>query len=461
MSLLMINKKGNSMFIEQVMKKVWEPQSMQYQEVWDKAEKMTSSELYEDILKGFEHVNLDALPNQYMNITNIVTSGCAHCIKDKCFNGCTFCDFYSSYAVDVAKMSVLRQKDRALYAKVVKYGVEIQRKNSTPALVEYFSAHDTLDEKAITDEVIQELSKVQDEAKRQTFNCFFETRASSVTEEKLIRWKSQVADKISNRAELVFGTETSDEWLRNHWLNKNIRDEEIDRAISIGKKQKCFVGTTVLMGIPGLPDVYGMKMFVETFLSISRKDVNHIICSPMLPKKSSLQGYIAKEMKENKALQEAGIINGFFTGMPNIVMVFEALCTVIREGIEVSKKLVLCPSFFPPYLEKVREGFRDSVNKKEVNFLCDAIQAFTMNADVKMMLKAREQAAEWKFFTDYLEILNKQKEQGDIEHVMQITATELAKHFWPDRWEEYLNMLTGELEERRKQNENMSNKSTF
>ena len=446
------------MFIEQVIKKVWEPQSIQYQEAWDKAKQLTAKELYEDILKGFEHVNLDALPNQYMKITNIVTSGCAHCIRDKCFNGCTFCDFYSSYAEDVAKMLVLRQKNRQLYAKVVKYGVEIQRKrNPVPALVEYFSAHDTLDEEVMTDEVIQELSNVQDGATRQTFNCFFETRASSVTEEKLIRWKSRVADKISNRAELVFGTETSDEWLRNHWLNKNIRDEEIDRAIHIGKKHKCFVGTTVLMGIPGLPDAYGMKVFIETYLNISKKDVNHIICSPMLPKKSTLQGYIAKEMKENKALEKAGIINGFFTGMPHIVMIFEALCQVIAKGREVSKKLVLCPSFFPPYLEKVREGFQNSTNQKEVSFLCNAIQAFSMNADGKKMLEAREQAIEWSFYTDYLDRLKKQTKQGNIDQVMMITATELAKHFWTDNWEVYCNMLTEEIAERRERDENMSN----
>lgn len=446
------------MFIEQVIKKVWELQSAEYRDAWDEAEKLTASELYDNILAGFLHVNLNTLPNEYMKITNIVTSGCAHCIRDKCFQGCTFCDFYSSYASDIAKMSVLKQKDRILYAKVVQYGVELQRKNNPiPAMVEYFSAHDTLDQDVITDEVIQELSKLQNEGSRRTFNCFFETRASSVTEDKLKTWKSNVAEKISSRAELVFGTETSDEWIRNHWLNKNIKNDDIDRAIEAGRTQKCFVGTTVLIGIPGLPDAQSMKIFQETFMSISKKKVNHIICSPMLPKKNTLQGYIAHELMQNDILKKTGVINGSFTGMPHIVMVFDALCSIIGKGTEVSKKLVLCPSFFPPYLEIVRKVYQERINEGTPVFLCDAIQAFSENADGEKMLRAREQAVQSKFYMDYLELLKKQEEIGDVYEVIQMTGTELAKQFWPDRWEEYSGMLREEIDEKKCSDENMFN----
>lgn len=447
----MLNRKENGLFIEQVIKKVWEPQSNEYREAWDKAQAMTDKELYEDILSGFGHVNLDSLPNQYMKITNIVTSGCSHCIRDKCFKGCTFCDFYSSYAADVAKMSVLKKKNRELYAKIVRYGVEIQRKsNPHPALVEYFSAHDTLDSEAITDEVTHELSEMNTVAKKNTFNCFFETRASSVTEEKLVKWKTNVADKISNRAELVFGTETDNEWIRNHWLNKNIKDGDINNAIKIGREKGCFVGTTVLVGIPGIPDAHSMKIFVDTFLAISQKDVNHIICSPLLPKKSTLQGYIAQEMKDNKVLQKIGLINEFFTGMPHIVMVFEALCIIIENGPQVMRKLVLCPSFFPPYLEKVKEHFTTSKISEEVRILCDTIQAFSANADGKMMLKVREQAVQWEFYREYLKRLKEQEEMGDVYQIMQIIGTELAKHMWPDEWTEYRDILAEEIEQRKK-----------
>ena len=65
----------------------------------------------------------------------------------------------------------------------------------------------------------------------QPFSYIFETRASSITSEKLNMLKKYLPP--NSRAIIEFGVETSNEWIRNHWLNKNISNEQICNAIEL------------------------------------------------------------------------------------------------------------------------------------------------------------------------------------------------------------------------------------
>lgn len=57
----------------------------------------------------------------------------------------------------------------------------------------------------------------------------------------------------NGRTFLEIGVEVTNEWLRNHWINKSLSDSKLENAIGMLHEEGFKVNTNILLGIPALP----------------------------------------------------------------------------------------------------------------------------------------------------------------------------------------------------------------
>jgi len=428
------------MFIEEVVSKIWGKVSLDYQEEYNKALLLDTGSLYNAVIRGIETgaKNIGVFTSSDFSITSLATSGCPHCNRGNKFSGCSMCDYSSPYTENLAKMNALKTRDPELYAKAVRYSFDYVRgKTPEPSIFELVTGYDCLNSEEFPDEVFKELFEDNDLFSRKPYKYTFETRASSINPDKIKKWK----DKLGKRVKVEFGVEVGNEWIRNHWINKNITNDHIIDAVKTISNEGWESNANVLIGIPGFTEKQAIAVFKQSVVWLESLGVNEIVCSPLSAKNRTLQGFIKENLNGNSRLVDCGIVCGDNTGMPWIFTVIEAIYSVVSENPGIAKKIMLSNVNFPLYFDKVRQ-----VNKHmSVNKAIEAIEKFGEDRDPGNLFEARKELHKDKYYNEYLEFIEAQESAGNIAETILNVGSEVAKTLWPESWENKVRALKEEL----------------
>lgn len=411
-------------FIKEIVKKIYQPVTLEFQQKFNEINLLPMENVYKNTLSIIDNHIAGKSANKWINMRSLATNGCPHSIKNKVFEGCSFCDYHSSGTYFLALMTVLREKDLSLYKKAVLHSYEKSlEKIPLSKCVEFISAYDSFNEDELPNNGF--LNRENNKEKNILF-YFVETRASSITNEKLAIWKN----KIGKHKVIEFGVEVGNEWIRNHWLNKNILDEDIFLSYIKIKKNNLLVCSDILLGIPGYTDKQSLEIFKATYKLLMQKKSDFILCSPLFPKGYTLQNYIRNELKDNKECKNIGIVTGTWTGMPHIYMILEAFYWVVINFPESADKLLLSTVHFPPYMEEVYK--MNGNNTEHFKLIERALLDYKLNK--VSVLEMREKICKTSSYKRYLEDYEKQKSLEDLPLTMLTLGIELAKKLYGDRW---------------------------
>ena len=150
------------MFIEDVITKIREPYTVQFNKVFKQANQMETEELYPSVLKDIEGLckQLPYPPDEKLALRDsaFATTGCPHWINNYHFAGCTMCNYFAFHIDYLAKMKTLRDRDVRLYAKAVRYSLDLQiGKAPESFFAELITANDTLNPEEFVESIKRDL----------------------------------------------------------------------------------------------------------------------------------------------------------------------------------------------------------------------------------------------------------------------------------------------------------------
>jgi radical SAM enzyme (TIGR01210 family) len=428
------------MFIEEVISRIWQPVTNRYKECYDEAVRCNPEELYNNIVSDMNKKNNTT--DKWINITILETSGCPHCNRNGIFLGCSFCDYFSRNIAGYAKMAALNKIDSNLYAKAVRRKFEQQRGVLVdPGVSELISGHDCLNPEELTDEAFDEMFNQGNLFNRKAMFFYLETRASSINEKKLAKLKGKIGRKVV----IEFGAEVANEWIRNHWLNKGITDENIYSAIENIRRIGFFSNANILIGIPGMNGRQSLELFKDTFDILDTAGADYILCSPLIRQGYTMQNYLFQEFRDNPTLIETGVTRGNSTGLPEIFTVFDAIFWVISERSESLKKLILGPVFFPPYLNFIQNLYKGDPNENIVNKVLLAIEKFNEQRDYSELIKIRKEVLDSSYYNEYKRRMENLQGKEGIQETFSTVAEEISKKMWPEQWRTKFEIFKSEL----------------
>lgn len=319
------------MLINNLMMNVWETKRKRYDELVRVAKTYSAEELFEKV--KYDEMTFYSYPGVNMNLFSCF--GCSYRLNHN-FAGCSMCNYENENLEHQAYMLVLREKNKELYAKAILCHLKNKRgKISHPNIFELLSSYDVFNDNEFPEEVFFELFKKNNVFVGKPFGYIFEVRASSVTKERLKLIKKYIPH--NGRVTIEFGVETGNEWIRNHWLNKSITNEQVAEAIELIRDAGYRTAADVLIGIPGLMENHSKDIFLETVFWLKSIGVDQYNVLPLNRKELTLQGIIYKYLCNNYKLKKMGIAQGKHTGIPWLTTIVTSLNEVFIKDPHLLK----------------------------------------------------------------------------------------------------------------------------
>jgi len=171
------------------------------------------------------------------------TRGCSWALK----SGCTMCGYFNDSAwQNVSDKDMLTQFDRAM------------QRYSGEKIVKIFTSGSFLDDIEITPEV---RDKILGDLAEKTDKISVESRPEYVKDEKL----SEINDVVRSKTfEVGIGLETSNDFLREHAINKGFTFDDYKKAAKSLKKHKFKLKTYVLIKPPFITEKQAIDDCVNT-----------------------------------------------------------------------------------------------------------------------------------------------------------------------------------------------------
>lgn len=431
------------MFIRDVVTKIWDPVSKEYGRLYNEAMKLTEDELLKTILDKLKSIDNFILKSRELNMTRLLTTGCPHNHKDGKFSGCSMCDYMSFHLDMIAMVCALKDRSPERYAQAMRYSFDnVRGKSPKPGTVELITGHDCLNPEEIPEEAFDELFNKESLFARKPYKTIFETRINSITYDRLMKWKEKLGKKVT----VEVGIEVWDEWVRNHWIHKNVTGSEIMEALDTVKKAECEISANILIGMPGLTEDISIQLFKETYFKMDELGVDYVLCSPLSRKEKTLQGYIYQNLRDNEKLKSVGLVNGEETAMPSIFTVMDAIYLVLEEKPESLPRMTLSPANFPVYFGIIQNNYQGNAAMEEcAALIMEALKTFSIDKDFRKFADARQAIVKTDSYEKYNTFKNKQNELGNLRNVLTVLGKELAKDLWPGEWETRMEAFRDEI----------------
>jgi len=175
------------------------------------------------------------------------TKGCSWALK----SGCTMCGYFNDSAwKNVSDNDMLTQFDR------------VMQRYSGEKIVKIFTSGSFLDDREITPKV---RDKILSNLSEKTNKISVESRPEYVKDEKL----SKIHDIVQSKTfEVGIGLETSNDFLREHAINKGFTFNEYKKAAALLKKYKFKLKTYVLIKPPFITEKQAIEDCVNTVKDI-------------------------------------------------------------------------------------------------------------------------------------------------------------------------------------------------
>ncbi|MBT3304641.1 hypothetical protein HN592_02195 [Candidatus Woesearchaeota archaeon] len=424
------------MFIEDVIKKIWEPVSANSKQNQDRLTALSTEELVaeatETCLMGgyqYEHGSLSLLPSL----------GCVHRNNEGEFAGCSICDYHSEFTAGAAAMMVLRERDVDLYGKVMKRSFTNARGEQPDPLrpKELISNYNMFCPTETPEETFLELFETPILSKPPKLGYVFEVRATDVTEDRLRLLRRCFGD---TKFTLEFGAETSDEFVLNHWLNKDLTREQIVKSVELMRRYDVKASPDVIIGMPGLTEEQSIQQFVDTITWFSPLGTNFTVL-PLNRKQYTLQGYLHEHLRADPLLERAGLAQGEHTGIPWLYTIVEALDRVFRLDPNLERRMSISQVYpntnsignVVPYNTEFddpeSQEIRASLNRYFVSE--EGIEGIGYANNIHAI---RERMTQFPDYQNYLALLEKQKRAGSVRSTLCLLSEQIAKQMWPENW---------------------------
>ena len=164
------------------MKKILQPVSEKYFEVYSEADLLEPEQLYQQMLNEMRVI--DSSDTNLHGTTIFVTPGCSHNVRNDNHCGCSFCDWNDTCLGHPAKAAILRKKSPELYKDIQFRSFQKLRKTlAVPKLMEEISVDNCFDSHQLLYEEINYLMNEQPIFLKKTVIGLLQVRVESVNKE--------------------------------------------------------------------------------------------------------------------------------------------------------------------------------------------------------------------------------------------------------------------------------------
>lgn len=430
------------MLIKELMSYIWKDKNEEYTRLYNEASSLGQDELYHRVKdKKMTHY---AYPGTNMNL--LTCSVCTYRLNNN-FGGCAMCNYENEDIQHKVYMALLRQKNKELYTKAILNSFQnVRGEKAIPNIFELFSSYDVFNENEFPEDVFEQLFKDNNMFSKKPLGFIFEARANSITKEKLSIIKKYLSN--DNRIYIEFGVEVGDEWLRNHWLNKNLTNEEIIHAIKDIHEAGFYASADVLLGIPGLTEEQSIERFIHTILWLDQIGIDQFVVLPLNRKELTLHGVIYQYLSNDEDLLKTGIVQREHTGIPWITSVIKAIDMVFDIKPKILEKFILAQVFsHQNTVDNITAYNRKGCDCNDIirNALWN-YQNKRNRSEIKEIRKYAE-SDRHECYKDYLDLIKLQKNAGDIPSTVSSIMNKLTKAIWSNDYENKYNQFKLELQQ--------------
>ncbi|MDF2519391.1 MAG: Radical domain protein [Clostridia bacterium] len=399
------------MFIQGIMREVLKPVSGKYQSSQKEAEERNAESLYEELESSL--IPIDTGDSALHGTTIFVSPGCSHNVRNGVHCGCSFCDWNDTYLADPAKVKVLREKDHDLYKQLQYKSLAILRgEGNSPKLMEEFALHDCFDDFQVTKDELDYLFMDKKIYSSLPYIGLVQVRAESITEDKISYWKKIVRKQLT----LGVGVETGDEWLRNHWLNKSLSDDTLQKAIDTAHRMDCKVSLNLLISLPGLTDRQCVEIFIRSIEKLYEFGSDSIMISPLVRKTYTLQNLIYNCFKDKREYADRGIVHED-RSMDSLFIILDAIWA-FKSRKNFLEKIMFSSLNFEDYFSEV--GISDE-NKEIVSSLTRMLDIGAMK-NYDSLFNTIEELRKSRQYIEYRDRYQRQDSYQDIHKTLRDIA---------------------------------------
>lgn len=321
------------MFIDDVMQEIWKPTSRIYLEKYKEYEQMDTNDLVNYLDKA--EMMLTSYP--YCNLNMLLTAGCSHHVRKGNMSGCSMCNYQINHIDALVALNVLRNRDVLKYVDIVIKSFTNRRGEITQQMYsEVVTGYNIFDSFECPELLIEKIFGEASPYKVRPFRYVVEARANDVTKENVAMLRRLIP---KGRIEIEIGIETEDDWLRNHWLNKNVTNNEIKNAVQIMSEYKVPVMADIILGIPGLTEMQGIDICCKTIDWLEELGVENYTILPLNRRSNTLQDYLYKFLSDDDDLKQVGLVNGEHTGITWLFTLVEFLIRQYSTNPKRMKKI--------------------------------------------------------------------------------------------------------------------------
>ena len=314
------------MSMDDIIKWIWKPVTKEFMSSYEKAKKLDAKTLYAQ----FHNLKMGFYQYPGVSVNVLPSSGCPYRFRDGNLSGCSMCDYQSEYAGAQGALKALREKDAVLYARLIRESFDnLRSKKAVPNIIELLSMYDTFDTEEAPEELLTMLYDINDMYQRRPHKIAVESRANNITRNNVRKLKAKIPQY--SRLAVEFGVEVGDDWVRNEWLNKDVTNVQIEKAVAAIHEEGCKAQCDVIIGIPGFTEQASIDLAVDTILYLDEIGLDQIEVLPLNLKKYTLQGFLHNYCKDDPKLMEVGIAQGAHTGLPWLFSVVEVVGTLYRK----------------------------------------------------------------------------------------------------------------------------------
>lgn len=229
------------------------------------------------------------------------------------------------------------------------------------------------------------------------------------------------------RLVIEIGVEVSREWIRNHWLNKNIRDNQILKTIQLCHQYHVKLKADVIFGLPGFTEQNSIGCFVDTIGWLHDVGCDYIAVMPLNRKEFTLQGCIYDKLRDHPRLTACGIAQAEHTGLPWIFSFIEALAMCFERFQGIEKKIGIGQYNLTQNSVQNTLFYNESSLCGCVEETRCAIENYNQRKDGSFILDLHQRRHQDPCYPSYQRLLQKQEKITNVLENCRIIGDELLK----------------------------------
>lgn len=430
----------NIMFITMVLEYIWRSVSDEYKSKMLEADQLSNEEIENSIIDKF-NVHENGPISEWLNMTSLFTSGCPHKINKGNFSGCSMCNYFKEDLESLVLINLLKERDPVRYGNVIKYSFDLLRgKKKMPNLFEYVNGHDSLSPEELPDPVFQQIFLKEQLFSSKPYRLILETRANNVSAARIRECKKKSAKTI----EIAFGVEVYDDWIRNHWLNKDIGNRDIINAIRTIKECGCISRGNLLIGIPGLNEKQSLLILKKSIDWLLDLQIDRITVSPLNNKENTLQNFIYNHFEQTDETKNRAVIGSMEDGNPSVFFLFDAIY-MLMENQKLLDIIVFAPINFIKYFDMKLKYHKFKGLKDICSYISNAMIEFDKTRDSAILERVKEQLCNDALYQAYKKENERLPGLDGVYDTLRWTGKMLSKSIWGNEWKEKTEVLDEEL----------------